>query len=74
MLELLVADAGDVAEFVERRGPRGGDAVDGGIVQHDIGRHAALARDLGAPCPQRRLQAGIGGALGLGARRQIAAP
>ena len=73
MLELLVADAGNVAKFVERRRARGGDAVDGGIVQHDIGRHASLARDLGAPCPQRGLQAGIGG-LRLGARRQIAAP
>ena len=29
MLELLVADTGNVAELVERRGARRGDAVDG---------------------------------------------
>ena len=56
MFELLVADSGDIAEFVERRRTCGGDAVDGGIVQHDIGRDAALARDIGTPGPQRHLQ------------------
>ena len=39
---------------VERRRARGRDAVDRGIVQHDIGRHAALARDLANATPAER--------------------
>jgi hypothetical protein len=43
MLELLVADPRDVAELRERRRAQNGDAVDGGIVQHDIGGYATLS-------------------------------
>src|ERR1700733_154832 len=52
MLELLVADAGDAAKLFQRSRAGGRDAVDGGIVQHDIGRHAALAGDLRTPRPK----------------------
>src|SRR6185437_14246348 len=56
MLQLLVADAGDAAKLVEGHGPHAGDAVDGGVVQYDVGRYTALAGDLGAPRPQRGVQ------------------
>src|SRR5258705_13784684 len=61
MLQLLVANPGDAAKFVERRRAHRRDAVDGGVVQHDIGRHAARARDLGTPRLERSIQARIGG-------------
>jgi hypothetical protein len=44
MFELLVADSGYAAELRQRRWTRRRDAIGRGIVQHDIGRHAALAR------------------------------
>ena len=56
MLELLVADPGYAAQFVQRRRARRGDAVDGRIVQHHISRHAAAARDFAAPRFQCRMQ------------------
>src|SRR3954462_12230947 len=71
MLELGVADAGDAAELVQGGGANRGDAVDGGVVQHDISRHAALARHLGTPGAQRRHQRRIAGALRRG--REVAA-
>src|SRR3954447_15559909 len=53
MFEFLVADAGDAAEFTWRGRARGRDSVDRGIMQHDIGWHAALARHVGTPSPER---------------------
>src|SRR5690348_2122754 len=75
MLELLVADPGDAAKLVERRRAHGGDAVDGGIVQHDIGRHAPLPRHLGTPGAQRGVKRGVR-CLALAGRdgRKLAAP
>src|SRR5258707_15815827 len=61
MLQLLVADPGDAAKFVERRRAHRRDAVDGAVVEHDIGRYAARARDLGTPRLERSIQARIGG-------------
>src|ERR1700693_4847576 len=61
VLQLLVADAGDAAELVERRRAHAGDAVDRGIVQHHIGRHAVPSGDLRTPRPQRGLQRWIAG-------------
>src|SRR4051794_7491775 len=74
MLELLVADAGDVAELVQRRWARGGDAVDGGVMQHHIGRDAAPARHLSTPGAERRDQRRVARAVRALQRREIAAP
>jgi hypothetical protein len=48
MLEFRVADAGNLTQLPERFRSRRRDAVDRGVLQHDIGRHAALAHRLGA--------------------------
>src|SRR6266852_4279586 len=61
MFELLVADAGDATELRECRRTRRRDAVDRGVVQHDIGRHTALARHFRTPGPERGEQGGIAG-------------
>src|SRR5580692_1261070 len=61
MFELLVADAGDAAELLRSRWARCRDAVDRGVVQHDVGRHATLARHLGTPGPERADQIRIAG-------------
>src|SRR5882724_1942751 len=61
MFELLVADAGDATELCQRCRARRRDAVQGCIVEYDIGRHAALARDLGTPRPQNAEQSRIAG-------------
>src|SRR5260363_43669 len=59
MFKLLVTDPGAVAKLPERGRPGAGDAIDGCIVQHDIGWYTTLARDLRAPGPQAREQRGI---------------
>src|SRR4051812_20298223 len=75
MLELLVADAGDAAELVQCRRPRTRDAVDRRVVQYDIGRHAALARDFGTPRSQRGDEDRVAGpGLAGGQGRKVAAP
>ena len=75
MFELLVADAGDATELRQRCRTRRRDAVQGCIVEYDIGRHAALARDLGTPRPENAEQSWIAGLRPSGGPgRNIAAP
>src|SRR5712671_3950480 len=61
MFELLVADAGDTPELCQRCRTRGCDAVQGCVVEYDVGRHATLARDLGTPRPENAEQSRIAG-------------
>ena len=49
MFELLVADAGDTTELLERRRTRGRNALYRGIVQHDIGRRFGMSFDTMGP-------------------------
>ena len=51
----------NAAKFGQRRRMGSRDAVDGGVVQHDIGRHPAFACDLGTPRLEGGVQARIGG-------------
>src|ERR1700739_3771942 len=52
MFELLVADTRDIAQLRRRDGWRCRDGIDRGVVQHDIGRDAALARHFRTPRPE----------------------
>src|SRR5487761_2725339 len=51
-LELLLADARDGAELLERGGPGEGDATQRRIAEHDVRRNALLAGDPRAPLAQ----------------------
>src|ERR1700733_10935981 len=62
MFELLVADPGHTAELVQCRRARTRDAIDGRVVQYDIGWNAAPARHVGTPCPKCCDQRRVAGA------------
>ena len=63
-LKRISATPGDIAQGRQRGRTHRGDAIDRRVVKHDIGRHAALARDFRAPGTQRGLQRRIAGLAG----------
>ena len=60
-LQFFRADAGNVAERCQRRGPRGRDLDEAAVVEDDVSGHALCLRLLFSPFPELVEQGGIVG-------------